>query len=240
MRLCCDGRERPHRSARRARRAHRDPVRQRRPGASRGRAPRPPAWVRDRVRGAGRHRRARAAGRAAARGRRGAGLDRPRPRTDRPPLRALRRPAARSARRLGHRRRSSSHERDGWLYAPRHRRRQGPALHAAEGGRAARCRRATLPVNVRFACDGEEEVGGHSIVDWLAGTRTHRSTRRSSSTAAWSSATCRRSTSRCAGLVYFHVTVRTGQRDLHSGDLRRCLAERDARARPGARGRDAA
>ena len=25
-----------------------------------------------------------------------------------------------------------------------------------------------LPVNVRFACDGEEEIGGHSIVDWLA------------------------------------------------------------------------
>ena len=25
-----------------------------------------------------------------------------------------------------------------------------------------------LPVNVRFACDGEEETGGHSIVDYLA------------------------------------------------------------------------
>ena len=25
-----------------------------------------------------------------------------------------------------------------------------------------------LPVNVRFCCDGEEEVGGHSIVDFLA------------------------------------------------------------------------
>src|SRR5688572_19171246 len=25
-----------------------------------------------------------------------------------------------------------------------------------------------LPVNVRFACDGEEEIGGHSIVDFLA------------------------------------------------------------------------
>ena len=32
------------------------------------------------------------------------------------------------------------------------------ALLAAEGA---------LPVNVRIACDGEEEVGGHSIVDWL-------------------------------------------------------------------------
>ena len=25
-----------------------------------------------------------------------------------------------------------------------------------------------LPVNVRVACDGEEEIGGHSIVDFLA------------------------------------------------------------------------
>ena len=25
-----------------------------------------------------------------------------------------------------------------------------------------------LPVNLRFACDGEEETGGHSIVDFLA------------------------------------------------------------------------
>jgi acetylornithine deacetylase/succinyl-diaminopimelate desuccinylase-like protein len=25
-----------------------------------------------------------------------------------------------------------------------------------------------LPVNLRFACDGEEEIGGHTIVDWLA------------------------------------------------------------------------
>ena len=33
------------------------------------------------------------------------------------------------------------------------------ALLAAEGA---------LPVNVRIACDGEEEIGGHAIVDWLA------------------------------------------------------------------------
>ena len=33
------------------------------------------------------------------------------------------------------------------------------ALLAAEGA---------LPVNVRVACDGEEEVGGHTIVDWIA------------------------------------------------------------------------
>ena len=35
---------------------------------------------------------------------------------------------------------------------------KGAALLAAEGA---------LPVNVRIACDGEEEVGGHSIVEFL-------------------------------------------------------------------------
>ena len=25
-----------------------------------------------------------------------------------------------------------------------------------------------LPVNLRFTCDGEEEIGGHTIVDFLA------------------------------------------------------------------------
>ena len=58
-------------------------------------------------------------------------------------------------------------ERDGWLYA------RGVAddkgqlfmlLKAAELLAAA----GELPVNLRFACDGEEEIGGHSIVDWVA------------------------------------------------------------------------
>ena len=58
-------------------------------------------------------------------------------------------------------------ERDGWLYG------RGTAddkgqlfmlLKAAELLAAA----GELPVNLRFACDGEEEIGGHSIVDWIA------------------------------------------------------------------------
>ena len=52
-------------------------------------------------------------------------------------------------------------------------------------GRAASSRAAgELPVNVRFCCDGEEETGGHSIVEFLARRRARRRTRRSSSTAA--------------------------------------------------------
>ena len=56
--------------------------------------------------------------------------------------------------------------RDGWIYARGVADDKGQlyvllkaaALLAAEGA---------LPVNVRFTCDGEEESGGHSIVDFL-------------------------------------------------------------------------
>ena len=38
----------------------------------------------------------------------------------------------------------------------------------AQGGEPSSRAEGELPVNVRFACDGEEETGGHSIVDFLA------------------------------------------------------------------------
>ena len=73
-----------------------------------------------------------------------------------------------------------------------------------------------LPVNVRFACDGEEETGGHSIVEFLEGDE------RGAAAAiifdsgmigpgrpAFNVAT--------RGLTYFHLIMRTGARDLHSG-----------------------
>ena len=90
-------------------------------------------------------------------------------------------------------------ERDGWLYARGVADDKGHSymlLKAAELLAAA----GELPVNLRIACDGEEEVGGHSIVDWIAADE-RGPTRRSCSTAAWSSATCRGSTSPCAGSV---------------------------------------
>ena len=46
-------------------------------------------------------------------------------------------------------------------------RRQGPALHAAEGRRSSLAEAGELPVNVRFVCDGEEETGGHQVVDFI-------------------------------------------------------------------------
>jgi acetylornithine deacetylase/succinyl-diaminopimelate desuccinylase-like protein len=73
-----------------------------------------------------------------------------------------------------------------------------------------------LPVNVRFACDGEEETGGHQIVDYLAGDE-----RGAEAALIFDSGMTTRGVPEFAvatrGLVYFHLTVRTGDRDLHSG-----------------------
>ena len=105
--------------------------------------------------------------------------------------------------------------RDGWIYA------RGAAddkgnlyllLKAAE----TLALEGRLPVNVRIACDGEEETGGSSIVDFLAADE--------------------RGADACVifdgpmpkldvpsfevgtrGLIYFHVRLRTGDHDLHSG-----------------------
>lgn len=75
-----------------------------------------------------------------------------------------------------------------------------------------------LPVNVRFACDGEEETGGHSIVEFLeADARgadagiVFDSGMVAEDRPAFSVAT--------RGLVYFHVTLRSGAHDLHSGEF---------------------
>ena len=73
-----------------------------------------------------------------------------------------------------------------------------------------------LPVNLRFACDGEEEVGGNTIVDWLgvddrgadAGVIFDGGMLRVDMP-AFELAT--------RGLIAFDVDVRTGERDLHSG-----------------------
>jgi acetylornithine deacetylase/succinyl-diaminopimelate desuccinylase-like protein len=73
-----------------------------------------------------------------------------------------------------------------------------------------------LPVNVRFACDSEEETGGHQIVEFLAADE-----RGADAALIFDSGMTTRGVPEFAvatrGLVYFHVTVRTGTRDLHSG-----------------------
>jgi acetylornithine deacetylase/succinyl-diaminopimelate desuccinylase-like protein len=82
---------------------------------------------------------------------------------------------------------------------------------------AARLSRAgELPVNVRFACDGEEETGGHSIVDYLAADE-----RGADACVIFDSAMVARDVPAfniaTRGLCYLHLTLRTGERDLHSG-----------------------
>ena len=73
-----------------------------------------------------------------------------------------------------------------------------------------------LPINVRFACDGEEETGGHSIVEFLESDE-----RGAGAAVIFDSGMIRRGRPAfniaTRGLAYFHVTLRTGVRDLHSG-----------------------
>ena len=84
---------------------------------------------------------------------------------------------------------------------------KGAALLSAEG---------KLPVNVRIACDGEEEVGGHSIVEFL-----ERDDRGADACIIFDSAMERRGVpalcTATRGVLSFELEVRTGERDLHSG-----------------------
>ena len=105
--------------------------------------------------------------------------------------------------------------RDGWLYARGIVDDKGQLfmlLKATELLAAA----GELPVNVRFACDGEEEIGGHSIVDWLAADE-----RGADAAVVFDSGMQRPGSPELnvamRGLCYLHVEVRTGERDLHSG-----------------------
>ena len=106
-------------------------------------------------------------------------------------------------------------ERDGWLYA------RGVAddkAHLFMLVEAARQLAAAgeLPVNVRFAFDSEEEVGGQSIVEWVGADE-----RGADAAIVFDGDMYERGVptfyTALRGLCYFHVKVRTGERDLHSG-----------------------
>jgi acetylornithine deacetylase/succinyl-diaminopimelate desuccinylase-like protein len=77
-------------------------------------------------------------------------------------------------------------------------------------------RAGELPVNVRFCCDGEEETGGNSIVEFLGADE-----RGADAAVIFDSGMIRRDVPAfdiaTRGVIYFHVTLRTGERDLHSG-----------------------
>lgn len=105
--------------------------------------------------------------------------------------------------------------RDGWIYARGIADDKGQLymlLQAAAELSAA----GELPVNVRFTCDGEEETGGHSIVDYLA-----QDERGADAAIVFDSGYLKVGVPSfdiaVRGMGYFHVKVRTGERDLHSG-----------------------
>jgi hypothetical protein len=85
-------------------------------------------------------------------------------------------------------------------------------LKAAEELKAA----DALPVNLRFCCDGEEETGGQSIVDFLAADE-----RGADACVIFDAGMLKRDVPlfnvATRGLIYLHIRVRTGARDLHSG-----------------------
>ena len=89
-------------------------------------------------------------------------------------------------------------------------------LYMLLSGARELARAGELPVNVRFCCDGEEEIGGHSIVDFLADDE-----RGADAAVIFDSDMVERGLPgfnlATRGLIYFHVTLRTGDRDLHSG-----------------------
>jgi acetylornithine deacetylase/succinyl-diaminopimelate desuccinylase-like protein len=105
--------------------------------------------------------------------------------------------------------------RDGRLYA------RGAAddkgqLYAQLRAAAELAAANALPVNVRVVSDGEEEIGGHSIVDFLDADDRGADAcvifdglmERQDVPSVWIAT---------RGLVAFKVQVRTGERDLHSG-----------------------
>ncbi len=105
--------------------------------------------------------------------------------------------------------------RDGWLVA------RGVAddkgqLYLLLKSAAQLAGEGSLPVNVRVACDGEEEIGGHTIVDWIVDDD-----RGADACVIFDAPMPARGQPAfyvaTRGLVYLHVRVRTGGKDLHSG-----------------------
>jgi len=106
-------------------------------------------------------------------------------------------------------------ERDGYLYARGVVDDKGQLYMLLRAAREL-VEAGELPVNLRFCCDGEEEIGGHTIVDFL-----EADDRGADACVIFDSGMIRRGVPAfnvaTRGVVYFHVRVQTGLRDLHSG-----------------------
>ena len=106
-------------------------------------------------------------------------------------------------------------ERDGWFYARGIADDKGQLYTLLKAAELLRADNA-LPVNIRVACDGEEEIGGHSIVEFL-----EKDERGADACIIFDGGMTRPEQPEFAlatrGLVGYHVNVRTGERDMHSG-----------------------
>jgi acetylornithine deacetylase/succinyl-diaminopimelate desuccinylase-like protein len=106
-------------------------------------------------------------------------------------------------------------ERDGWYYARGIADDKGQLYTLLKAAELLR-QDGALPVNIRVASDGEEEIGGHSIVEFI-----EEDERGADACIIFDGGMTRPEQPEFAlatrGLVGFHVKVRTGERDMHSG-----------------------
>lgn len=106
-------------------------------------------------------------------------------------------------------------ERDGWLYGRGTADDKGQLIMLLQAARGL-AEEGSLPVNVRFVCDGEEEVGGSSIAEYLEADE-----RGADACLIFDMSMIERDvpafTIATRGLAYFHLELSTGERDLHSG-----------------------
>jgi acetylornithine deacetylase/succinyl-diaminopimelate desuccinylase-like protein len=106
-------------------------------------------------------------------------------------------------------------ERDGWYYARGIADDKGQLFTLLKAAQLLREQNA-LPVNIRVVSDGEEEIGGHSVVDFLEADE-----RGADACIIFDGGMTRAEQPECGlatrGLVAFHLKVKTGERDMHSG-----------------------
>jgi acetylornithine deacetylase/succinyl-diaminopimelate desuccinylase-like protein len=106
-------------------------------------------------------------------------------------------------------------ERDGWYYARGIADDKGQLYTLLKAAQLLREQNA-LPVNIRVVSDGEEEIGGHSVVDFLEADE-----RGADVCIIFDGGMTRAEQPEFGlatrGLVAFHLKVRTGERDMHSG-----------------------
>ncbi len=106
-------------------------------------------------------------------------------------------------------------ERDGWYYARGIADDKGQLFTLLKAAQLLREQNA-LPVNIRVVSDGEEEIGGHTVVDFLEADE-----RGADACIIFDGGMTRAEQPEFGlatrGLVAFHLKVKTGERDMHSG-----------------------